>query len=463
METILAVDDEHSVQESYRMILGHQFHLIVASDGLAALDCLENKQVDLLLLDLTMPRLSGVQVLRELEARGDSTPTLVVTASDSVASAVDAMKLGARDYITKPFDVDDLRSRIESILAEKRARSAMLAGKDWSGARCPHFETVVGDAPLWREALAKAERAMQVDSTVLLTGETGTGKDVLAQAIHRGSRKGHPFVPLSCCAIPRELIESELFGVEKGAYTGATESRTGKMQLAHGGTLFLDEIGEMPLEAQAKLLRVLEDGCFYPLGGDRLQKVNVRFVCATNRPFDQSIAEGRFRKDLYYRINVLPIALPPLRERRDDIPALVAHFIAKHGPRVGAQAREFAPRAMARILAYSWPGNVRELENAVERILVCYGQEHLIRAEFLDDIVPRTKPDPASPLDSFEGLPLHQATQRLEQHLIRRALERCNYVQSHTAEMLGTTRRVLKYKMDQLEIDTPEKQDSMTG
>lgn len=460
MDTILAVDDELSVQESYRMILGRSFHLLVASDGAAALDCLGRHRVDVLLLDLTMPGISGIQVLREMASRGDATPTLVVTASNAVTAAVDAMKLGACDYITKPFDVDDLRARIDAVLEEKRKRSEFLASVSRPQGV---FQDVVGDAPCWRDALAKAQRAMDVDSTVLLTGETGTGKDVVAQAIHKGSRGERAFVPLSCCAIPRELIESELFGVERGAYTGAVESRTGKMQLAAAGTLFLDEIGEMPVETQAKLLRVLQDGCFYPVGGDRLVKVNVRFICATNRPLDQAVAEGRFRQDLFYRINVLPIALPPLRQRREDIPPLLAHFLLKHGPRAQARLTEIAPRAMARLLAHHWPGNVRELENVVERLVACYGQEHIIRPEFLDDIVPRSRLQPLSELDSFEGLPLQQATRRLEQHLIRRALERCNYVQSHTAQLLGTTRRVLKYKMDQLEIETPTRQDSMSG
>ena len=460
METILAVDDELSVQESYRMILGTQYHLLVAAGGEAALDCLEKRHVDLLLLDLTMPEMSGMEVLERLEARGDATPILVVTASNTVTAAVQVMKRGARDFVTKPFDVDDLRGRVEDVLTEQRERRELLA---YRGRDVATPDDIVGEAPCWREALAKAHMAMAVDSTVLLTGETGTGKDVLAKAIHRGSRRGRAFVPLSCCAIPKDLIESELFGVERGAYTGAYEARAGKLRLANGGTLFLDEIGEMPLEAQMKLLRVLQDGCFYPVGGEKLVEGDVRFICATNRPLDQALEEGRFRRDLYYRINVLPIEVPPLRQRREDIPALIAHFVAKHGARINAMIREVTPRALSRFMVYHWPGNVRELENTIERILVCYGKEHVIRAEFLEEIMPKTRMESFSDLDGFDGLPLQHATRRLEQHLIRKALERCNYVQSRTAKLLGTTRRVLKYKMDQLEIEPSSKQKSMTG
>jgi len=303
-----------------------------------------------------------------------------------------------------------------------------------------------------------------VDSTVLVTGETGTGKDVLARAIHfGGTRKDKPFVPLSCCAIPANLVESELFGLTKGAFTGATESRIGKMQVADGGTLFLDEIGEMPIEAQGKLLRVLQEGTFYAVGGNREIEVDVRFICATNRPFDKAIEEGLFRQDLFYRINVLPVTMPPLRKRREDIPKLVAHFVAKHGPRVNSRVQDFEPRAMSRLMSCRWPGNVRELENTVERILVCNRGETVIRAEFLNGIVANDGSTDVNGLEDFAGLPLQEATQRLERHLIKKALERCDYVQSQAAESLGTTRRILKYKMDQLGISEPDGKQSMAS
>ena len=457
MQTILAIDDESSIRESYRMILGDQYRVYVAEDGAVALDVLAEKHVDLILLDLTMPRMGGMEFLEQLEARGELVPVIIVTGSNTVDIAVKAMKKGAREFVIKPFDLEDLLSLVERTLEELREKRELSTLRELGSAG---FENIIGEAPSLLEALAKARQAMEVDSTVLITGETGTGKDVVARAVHfGGKRKAKPFVPLSCCAIPANLVESELFGLTKGAFTGATENRVGKMQVADGGTLFLDEIGEMPIEAQSKLLRVLQEGTFYAVGGTREIEVDVRFICATNRPFDKAIEEGFFRQDLYYRINVLPIIMPPLRKRREDIPRLIAHFVAKHGPRVNSRVRDFEPRAMARLTACQWPGNIRELENTVERILVCNSGERVIRAEFLNGIVATEGVAEVNALEDFAGLPLQEATQRLERHLIRKALEQCNYVQSQAADALGTTRRILKYKMDQLGIgDEPDSQ-----
>ena len=458
MHKILAVDDELSVRESYRVMLGEDYRVVVAEDGPAALATLDKEYVDLVLLDLMLPGMSGMEFLQELEQRGEQVPVIVVTGSNSVESAVKAIKHGAREFVIKPFDVEDLTALVDRIIAEVNEKQELTALRELGTAG---FDNIVGSSQALFNALNMARQAMHVGSTVLITGETGTGKDVLARAIHYGSpRKNRPFVPLSCCAIPPNLLESELFGHEKGAFTGASQARVGKMKVADGGTLFLDEIGEMPLEAQAKLLRVLQDGCFYPVGGSRLVEVDVRFVCATNRDFQRAIAQGLFREDLFYRINVLPIEMPPLRKRREDIPALVAHFIAKHRPRVNSQVSDVAPRAMARLLAYDWPGNVRELENAVERILVCYRGERMLRPEHVESVVPRGGVRQETRLEEFEGLPLQEATHRLEAHLLRKALEKTGGVQSQAAQMLGTTRRILKYKMDQLGIDPgEEKQD----
>lgn len=456
MQTILAIDDESSVRESYRMIFADTYRVVTAEDAQRGLELLQERHVDLVLLDLTMPGLSGLEFLARMEEQGDSTPVVVVTGSNTVETAVQAIKRGAREYVIKPFDVEAIMTIVGRILEEQHDRRELRALREQG---CAGFENIVGDSPALMEALAKAHQAMQVDSTVLITGETGTGKDVLARAIHYGGRRRNkPFVPISCCAIPQSLVESELFGHIRGAFTGATENRVGKMQVADGGTLFLDEIGEMPLEAQAKLLRVLQDGCFYPVGDTRQVEVDVRFICATNRHFADAIAKAQFREDLYYRINVLPIYMPPLRKRREDIPKLVAHFVAKHAPRVNSLVRDFAPRAMARLQAYHWPGNIRELENTVERILVCNSQERIIRPEHLHGLLPEAAPraDAPATLDEFTGLPLQEATERLERQLIQQALESCGFVQSQAAERLGTTRRILKYKMDQLHITPPE-------
>ncbi len=461
MQTILAIDDEISIRESYRIILGDTYRVYLAESGEEGLKLLQEKHVDLILLDLSMPKMGGMAFLEELEKRGELVPVLIVTGSNTVDIAVKAMKKGAREFVIKPFDVDDLILLVERTLEELREKRELSTLREQGVAG---FENIIGDAPALREAIAGARQAMEVDSTVLVTGETGTGKDVLARAIHfGGTRKSKPFVPLSCCAIPANLVESELFGLTKGAFTGATESRVGKMQVADGGSLFLDEIGEMPIEAQGKLLRVLQEGTFYAVGGNREIEVDVRFICATNRPFDKAIEEGLFRQDLFYRINVLPITMPPLRKRREDIPKLIAHFVAKHGPRVNSRVKDFEPRALSRLMSCQWPGNVRELENTVERILVCNRSETVIKAEFLNGIVASDGSTDVNALEDFSGLPLQEATQRLERHLIKQALERCEYVQSQAAESLGTTRRILKYKMDQLGITDPADKQSIAS
>lgn len=451
MKTILAIDDENSVRTSYRMMLSGQYRVLLAENGQVGLSLLEKNHVDLILLDMIMPDMGGNDFLEELARRGEDVPVIVVTATNCVSTAVAAMKSGAREYVIKPFDIDEIFILVERILAEQQGRIELGALRE-SGAS--GFEALVGEAPAFLDALDMARQAMQVDSTVLITGESGTGKDMLARAIHSGStRANQAFVALSCCAIPQHLVESELFGHEKGAFTGATERRIGKLQAADHGTVFLDEIGEMPIEAQSKLLRVLQDSRFYPVGSTKVIEVDLRVICATNRNLPEAISKGIFREDLYYRVNVLPIEMPPLRRRREDIPKLVAHFAAKHAPRINTKAPEFDAKAMAMLLGYSWPGNVRELENTVERILVCHRTKPVITGECLRGILPTAAPQQAAGLSEFEGLPLEDAVSRIERYLITRALERVNYVQSRAADLLGTTRRILKYKMDQLGID----------
>ena len=454
MSTILAIDDEQSVRQSYRVILEDDYDLVLAKNGDEGLEYLDKHHVDLILLDLTMPGKSGAEVLQILQERGIMTPVIVVTATNSITSAVQAIKQGAHDYIQKPFDVHDLIQNIKRTLDEERDRRELSTFRE---AEFKGFESIIGQSTAFNEAVGKARQATSVDSAVLITGESGTGKDLLARSIHSsGHRRDHAFVPLSCCAIPAQLVESELFGYEKGAFTGADKARIGKMKVADNGTLFLDEIGEMPLEAQAKMLRVLQDSCFYPVGSVKEVKVNIRVVCATNRNLPNAIKEGVFREDLFYRVNVLNIEMPPLRRRREDIPLLVAHFMAKHAPRVNARTQNVAHKAMNLLSTYHWPGNIRELENTVERLLVYHGQEHTIQQHHIQPLLPET----VAPVEQsnhsitdYEGLPLEEATRQIEIHLITRALEQADYVQSRAAEILGSTRRILKYKIDQLGID----------
>jgi DNA-binding NtrC family response regulator len=455
MQTILAIDDEPSVRASYDLILSGSYRVLQAEDGKAALRLLDTTHVDLAILDLMMPGLSGIEVLEQIADRELDVPVIVVTAHKGVDLAVNAMKQGARDYILKPFDVDEILLTVERTLTQRRHEQALNALRE---ADACGFEAIVGQSPALMQALDLARKAMRVDSTVLIAGESGTGKDLLARCIHSGGRRAsEAFVPVSCCAIPEQLVESELFGHEKGAFTGAVERRIGKIQVADGGTLFLDEIGEMPLDAQAKLLRVLQDGQFYPVGSNKTVESDVRFICATNRNLQQRIQEGCFREDLYYRINVIPIEMPPLRRRREDVPSLVNHFLAKHTPRVNARAKRFTRDASALLASYEWPGNVRELENVVERILVHHAGAEAIDVAHLQGIVPARQAESGADLTELEGLRMDEATARLERHLIMRALERAGSVQSRAAEALGTTRRILKYKMDQLGIHPPAK------
>ncbi len=453
MKTVLAVDDELSVREAYRLILSDRYRVLLAEDGPKALSVLKENHVDLILLDMVMPNMGGLEVLDEIAKADCLVPIIVVTAIKSVSTAVNAIKHGAREYIIKPFDVDEILLMVEKTLAEHQREHELTMRRkaDASG-----FDAIVGESSALSQTIALARRAAQVDSTVLITGESGTGKDLIARAIHSaGQRAKNPFVAVSCCAIPDQLVESELFGHERGAFTGATEKRIGKMQVADRGTLFLDEIGEMPLEAQAKLLRVLQGGQFYPVGSTKIIEVDIRFICATNRNLKDAVSQGIFREDLYYRVNVLQIDMPPLRGRREDIPLLVSHFVAKHRSRVNARVKRFAPDAMARMSSYDWPGNIRELENMVERILVMNSHEEEVRKEHIVNILTTAGHGDVSQFDELEGLPLEEATRRLERRLILRALEQSDYVQSRAAELLGTTRRILKYKMDQLNIEAP--------
>ncbi len=459
MQTILAIDDERSVRETFRIALSDQYAVITAEDGSAGLEALERAAVDLIILDHVMPKMDGLEFLRAMRDRGWQTPVIMVTALNSVNVAVDAMKLGARDYLIKPFDIEQLVLLIARVLAGERERSAARAVPE---SEPGGFEAFAGSSAALQEALDLAREAAAIDSTLLVTGESGSGKDLLARAIHTaGPRRDGPFVHVSCCALPSQLIESELFGHERGAFTGASERRIGKLQAASGGTAFLDEIGEMSLEAQTKLLHVLQENAFYPIGAAEPVHVDVRFICATNRDLEAAIAQGEFREDLYYRINVLPITMPPLRKRREDIGELVEHFTQKYAGKVNASGVRFGLGAVARLAAHNWPGNVRELENVVQRVLIRRRHKEVIDAEDLDTILPdgsQGRPE-WSGVEELEGLPLEQATAQVEARLIRRALQRCGYVQSRAAELLGTTRRVLKYKMDQLDIPPAPPED----
>ena len=374
---ILIADDEANIRRVLGAILEREgYEVTTVANGREALAAM-NPEVAAVITDLKMPEMDGMALLRQLGADHPDVPVVMITAHGSVESAVEAVKLGAFDYLEKPFEQEQIQQIVTKavrthVLAGKSPTSATVVGKEGPG----RFR-LVGDAPAIREVYEIIERVADTPTTALITGESGTGKELIARALHENSgRKRGPFIKINCAAIPKNLMESELFGYEKGAFTGAVGAKPGRFELAHGGTLFLDEIGEIPVEMQVKLLRVLQESEFERVGGIRTIKVDVRLVAATNRDLMAEIETGGFREDLYYRLNVVPIVLPPLRERAADIPLLVRHFIRKFNERLNKQVADVEADAMTALARHAWHGNIRELENVIERtVLFCDGRQ----------------------------------------------------------------------------------------
>lgn len=464
---VLIVDDESSIRDSLQLILGRTYSVDVAESGDKALEVLaaaEQREAkstpDLILLDVMMPGLDGLGILERIREDYPALPVIMLTASTAVKTAVQAMKIGAIDYLNKPFDVDELLSLIAETLeagAEGRvapttvtvSRQERTNVRDLEG----DFGCIVGTHLVMREIYAKIEQVAQRDTTVLITGESGTGKELIAREIHRRSKRANgPFIAINCAAIPETLIESELFGHERGAFTHAVEKRLGHFELADGGTLFLDEIGELSHAVQVKILRFLQEQEFYRVGRSKPITVDARILAATNRSLETAIQDGRFRQDLYYRINVVSLEMPPLRERREDIPALVAHFISSLAPLYGGREPKVLPETFELLQRYSWPGNVRELENVIESILALSGEPEIRPAN-----LPARLRQPQSmgdlKQDVVDGnVPFEEAERAFETEIILKALGKANYVQTKAAEILGISRRILKYKMDKLGI-----------
>jgi two-component system, NtrC family, response regulator AtoC len=469
---LLIADDELNMRRVLEAILRRDgYEVVTAANGNEALANM-GRGINMVITDLKMPGLDGMGLLRRLSVDYPDVPVVMITAHGSVENAVEAVKLGAFDYLEKPFD----QEQIHQIVA-KAMRTHMLSRRD---AR-PEDPTshgrfrLVGDSPAIRQIYAVVEKVADTPSTVLITGESGTGKELVARALHdNSSRRTGPFIKINCAAIPKTLMESELFGYEKGAFTGAVGSKPGRFELAHGGTLFLDEIGEIPVEMQVKLLRVLQESEFERVGGIKTIKVDVRLLTATNRDLAAEIASGGFRDDLFYRLNVVPIHLPALRERRQDIPLLVDHFIARFNERLKKQITGADPEAVERLVAHNWPGNIRELENVIERtILFCEGpriQLEDLPREFGGGTVSSSQPDlvaaaaavpaPASPVPSAappvgeEVGSLKEAvrveTERVERDLIQRALDETGGNVTQAARKLQISRKSLQTKMKEL-------------
>jgi len=439
---ILVADDEPKMRRVMEILLKQLGHTVFAAgDGREALALGRANPLDLVITDLRMPELDGIGLLTALRAEGNEVPVIVITAHGTVESAVSAMKLGAADYLLRPFDLDALELAITRVLgaAGIRRENAFLREEVERGRG-----TFVGDGAAMRAVYELIGQVAPTRSTVLITGETGTGKELAARAIHDASpRRDKLFVPINCAAIPAEVLEAELFGHEKGAFTGAVRERVGKFELADGGTLFLDELTEMPVALQAKLLRVLQESTLERLGGNRSIPLDLRLVAATNRDPRQAVREGRLREDLYYRVNVFSIALPPLRQRKEDIPALVAHFIAKHGP--AGQLPRVDAAALEVLSGYDWPGNVRELQNMVERALVLARGGPLRAEHFPMEAAPAGAP-PGEPGPPPLGR-MNEVVEALEARMIDEALAQTEGNKARAAALLDISERTLWYKL----------------
>jgi two-component system NtrC family response regulator len=438
---VLVADDEPAQLELVTGFLRkHGFEVAEASGGRAALSRFKQEPFDLVLTDQKMPDLSGLELLEALRALTPEVAVIIMTAYGTIETAVSAIKGGASDYLTKPLNLDELLHRIHQVSERQRLLSENRELREALAER-HRVEGIIGESGQMQEVLSLVRRVAPSDATVLIRGESGTGKELIAKAIHYASpRASGPLVKVNCAALPESLLESELFGHEKGAFTGAVAARKGRFELADGGSLFLDEIGDLPLHLQVKLLRVLQEREFERLGSSQPIKIDVRLLAATHRDLEALAREGRFRDDLYYRINVVTIALPPLRERREDLPLLTDHFLKIFAAKNGKTIRGLTREARDALLRYDYPGNVRELENLIERAVVLTRDEVIGVSD-----LPLTLQDPSP--DPGTGAGLVAAVEGLERRMLREALARASGVQTRAAEFLGISERVLRYKL----------------
>jgi two-component system NtrC family response regulator len=462
-DCILIVDDDSSVRRVMQMQLSEAgYEAQLAASGGEALHILVESHPKLVITDLRMPDLDGIELLRRISEEDIQTTVIIITAFGSIETAVQAMRLGAYDYITKPIDYDALLLAVhramerQNLIDEVRNLRSALD-------RRYGFDNIIGHSKILLRVLEMAARVAQHDSTVLINGETGTGKELLARAIHYNSRRrNQPFVTINCGAIPKDLIEAELFGYSRGAFTGAHASKPGKVESADGGTLFLDEIGELPLESQVKILRLIQQGEVERIGATSPKIINVRIVAATHRNLSAMVEDGTFREDLFYRLAVVPLYLPPLRERKEDIPELAEHLLHKAKERHGMQSLRVAPSVIARLSAHRWPGNIRELENLVERMLVLSNGELITEDDLSDelrDVCPSQSNSSLLLELPDEGISLDA----LERELLLRALEKAGGNQTKAARYLDISRRTFIYRMEKhglrQEDEAPERRD----
>ena len=453
------VDDELSMRELLEIVLqGSGYDVTAAAAAEEAVERLGEAEFDLVLTDLHMgnDRQAGLRLLTWLKDNSPGTPAIMITAHGTVETAVEAMRLGAADYIQKPFKSnDEIRLRVRRAIAERNLRRENEALRT-EQARRARLDGMVGKSPAFQEVLSMIRRVAGLPSTVAIHGESGVGKELVARALHSLSpRADKPFVAINCGGIPETLLESELFGYRKGAFTGAAEDKEGLFVVANGGTILLDEIGEMPIMLQVKLLRVLDNNTITPVGGTSAVRVDVRIISATNRDLEAMVERGEFRKDLYYRLNVIPLYVPPLRNRHDDIPLLARHLIRKHAENMGCPVKELAPETESALLRYPWPGNVRELGNVIERALALSTGE-TIELQDLPPAVREFTEIPAQPEDDLPptGIDLESLVARIEMDYIRQALEHSHYSQLKAASLLGMTPRSLRYRLQKYGINS---------
>ncbi len=450
MANILIVEDEPRMRRLLEISLGEDGHSVhTAGDAESGLVHLRKESVALVLTDLKLPGMNGLEFLQEGKRLNPALPFIVMTAYGSVETAVDAMKAGASDYVLKPFTMAEMKLVINKELDVQQVRDENVRLKEALGKRY-HFQNIIGRSRKMQDVLALVERVAPTNSTVLIGGESGVGKDLIARAIHQNSRRAAgPFIKINSTAIPDTLFESELFGFERGAFTGALASKPGKFELADKGTLFLDEIGDVPAAIQVKLLRVLQEREFERLGGTKTLKVDIRMIAATNRDLRAALEEGTFREDLYYRLNVVPIDIPPLREHKEDIPHLVTHFLARFAADSEREIEGITPAALDALMEYHWPGNIRQLENSVERaVALSSGRVIDVKDIHLDTTHGKARGASAPLEDQFlpEGMTLEQ----WEDNMIREALRRANGNKSQAARLLGLSRNALRYRLGKL-------------
>jgi nitrogen regulation protein NR(I) len=469
MQTILIVDDDKSIRYSLKRMMEGKYSILTAQNGEEALERVKESSPDLILMDIKMPGRSGIDVLREIKLIDPKSLVIIMTAYGTTETAIEAMKYGAFDYILKPFPIPQMKGLVEKALSLRTMMKQEVIYASTEGEETDEGERIIGSSPKMQEIYKIVGQIAPSDVTVLLRGESGTGKELFARAIYQhSSRSNLPFLPVNCAAIPDTLLESELFGHEKGSFTGATSRRVGKLEQCQGGTIFLDEIGDMSLSTQAKLLRVLQEKSFERLGGTETIKVDIRLIVATNKDLEEAIENGKFREDLYYRLNVVSIMIPPLKERKEDIPGLVSYFLKKFNREFKKGIVGITPSAMAKIASYGWPGNVRQLENVLKRAMVLCQGEWILEDQLLfekgwerrEAQEESSKKNVEDLLDAlFEEFSTATVTPQdldmissLERGLILRALQKTRGNQLKAAALLGINRSTLRGKMERYNI-----------